>query len=868
MRQGVQNIPDEKNIQPIRKSEEERRLRILIVDDELVSRKKMQKIMNTLGECKAVENGEDALKIATSEIPPDLILLDIMMPGINGYEVCKRLKADKRTSNIPVIFLSAKSEQEDETKGLGLGAVDYITKPFSPAIVKARVQPHLELKKHRDHLGQLVKERTAELTEANEQLKREVEEHNRAEGALLKAKADAEIGNRELIEVNKQLEEAIAKTNEMTVQAEIATVAKSQFLANMSHEIRSPMNGVIGMSGLLLDTNLDQEQRNYAEAVHVSAKSLLNIINDILDFTKIEAGKFDLETIDFDLRTTVEDVCDIHAQRAHNKGLEIACMVYPEVPLQLKGDPGRLRQILFNLVGNAVKFTERGEVVIRVSLGEETHTHTTVRFAVTDTGIGISQNRIDPLFRSFSQLDSSMARKYGGTGLGLAISKQLAEMMGGQIGVESKRGKGSTFWFTAAFEKQPEGKEAPPVLPADIRGKRILVVDNSATNREVLCGYLKSWDCRYGEASSAQEALPLMRHAAENGAPFHLAIIGFMMLGMDGEALGREIKADPALKKTALVMLSSQGQRGDAARIKDIGFAAYLTKPIKSSQLFNCLETVLGEASGRSGIGHEQSFVTRHTLAEAKSSLARILVVEDEIINRNFAVSLLKKLGYHVDAAANGTEAVKILESIPYDAVLMDVQMPGMDGYEVTGIIRDMESKVCNHDIPIIAMTAHAMEGDRERCLEKGMNDYVSKPVEPEKLVEVIERQLAKSSSEEPKATARKDIPDDEGFDGRALPKRFDGDEKLFKRLVKLFLQEVPLQIQELKQALESNDTRLIEKLGHTIKGGSALIDAHSLRDCAFEIEKAGRSRDLNLARRLVNKLEGEYEKFLSGLDF
>ncbi|MBW2609779.1 MAG: response regulator [Deltaproteobacteria bacterium] len=341
-----------------------------------------------------------------------------------------------------------------------------------------------------------------------------------------------------------------------------------------------------------------------------------------------------------------------------------------------------------------------------------------------------------------------------------------------------------------------------------------------------------------------------------------------LTLGVDGEALGRKIKADPVLKKTSLVMLSSQGQRGDAARIKDIGFAAYLTKPIKRSQLFNCLGILLGDILGRKEDGYELSFVTRYTLAEVKNRLARILVVEDEIINRTFALSLIKKLGYRVEAVANGEEAIQKLKSFPYDIILMDVQMPGMDGYEVTRIIRYSGSEVLNHDIPIIAMTAHAMKGDRERCFEKGMDDYISKPVEPDKLVEVIERQLSKSSSKDPKATDDKSISDDEGFDGSDLPKRFDGDNELFKKLLRKLLEEVPLQMEGLKQALESNDASLVEEIGHTIKGGSALLDANSLRDCAFEIEKAGKSCDLNLARTLVQKLESEYKIISSGPDF
>jgi len=495
---------------------------------------------------------------------------------------------------------------------------------------------------------------------------------------------------------------------------------------------------VLGMTGLLLDSALTPEQRDYAETVQASGDGLLQIINDILDFSKIEAGGLELESIDFDLRTTLEDVSDMLAQKVHQKGLDVACLVHPDVPTWMQGDPGRLRQILLNLVSNAVKFTEKGEVVVRVSLDEENDTHATVQFAVTDTGIGIPADHLNRLFKSFSQADASTTRKYGGTGLGLAISKRLCEMMDGEMGVESEDGKGSTFWFTAVLEKQPQRQEALQVLPADILGKRILVVDDNATNRELLSAYLESWGCQFHAASGAQEALCMLRQAVDTGKPFDLVILDHMMPEMDGEALGRAIKTDPALKETVLVMLTSWGRRGDAARMKEIGFSAYLTKPVKHSQLFDCLVTVLGEEPGRAKEDKKPPLVTRHSLAEAKRRV-RILLVEDNIVNQKLATRLLEKMGYRSDAVGNGREAVEALEMAPYDVVLMDVQMPEMDGYEATRLIRDPQSKVRNHHVPIIAMTANAMKGDRERCLGAGMDDYISKPIQPQKLIEVME---------------------------------------------------------------------------------------------------------------------------------
>ncbi|BDI30518.1 hypothetical protein CCAX7_25690 [Capsulimonas corticalis] len=566
-----------------------------------------------------------------------------------------------------------------------------------------------------DELEQRVHERTEELRRAHDELETRVLERTQ-----------------DLAEQKTLLEEQALELVEARDQAVAFTRAKSEFLANMSHEVRTPMNGVLGMTGILLDTDLTPEQRDYALTIRSSGDALMTIINDILDFSKIEAGKMVIETIDFDLNDVIEETLDLFAPRAREKGLEIAALLPTNCPRLLQGDPGRIRQVLSNLLGNALKFTDVGEVVLEVGVIHNCDAYAELRLAVRDTGVGIAPDRQTAVFESFTQADGSTSRKYGGTGLGLTICRQLTDLMGGTIGLESVLGEGSTFWLQMPLKKQRGAEQITMDIPQSLIGRRVLVIDDNATNRTILREQLRSWNCAPLTAASGQEGLDLL-NASEQ--PIDLVIMDMMMPDMNGQETTDALKSNPKFAAIPVILLSSANLEADTPEMARRGFAASLMKPVRKSSLFDTLMTVLDASAG---VSRSRLRLTSIALNSAPIGL-HILLAEDNAINQKVAIRMLEKMGCRIDAVGNGLEAVTALGQIPYDVVLMDVQMPEMDGFEATTAIR-LREQGSGRRTPIIAMTAHTMEGDRERCLLAGMDSYVGKPIKPMELRAEMER--------------------------------------------------------------------------------------------------------------------------------
>ncbi len=759
----------------------------------------------------------------------------------------------------------------------------------------------VELAQHRNHLAEKVEERTSELSEMNSRLQQEVTEKELIESQLLETAKTLKIRNHEL---SLSRDEALQ-----------AAQAKADFLATMSHEIRTPMNGVLGMTGLLLETNLTVNQKYLAETVQTSAEALLTLLNDILDFSKIEAGKLELEHIDFDLHTTLDESLDLLAERAASKHLELTGLIFPDVPTSLKGDPGRLRQILLNLLGNAIKFTNQGEVSIQILKEEETSNDVILRFHVWDSGIGIPDEVQNKLFSSFSQADSSTTRKYGGSGLGLAICKQLVELMGGEIGLASQPEAWSLFWFSLCLQKSPPGNKHEWIPRTDLQGLRMCCIDDNPINLFLLESYAKSWGMETFTTTNPELGISALRQAASAGQPFDLAIIDREMPPNDGMTIGRSIQQEPLLTQTKLVLLATIGERGEATIAHQAGFAAYLTKPIRKMALYNGLATVMGYCYTNQ-VDHVRPLVTRHTVKELQRRCrGKILIVDDHTINQELIVLLLERLGFSSDVANGGREAVSAFGSREYVLILMDCQMPEMDGYEATKHIRQLETHrhqaigivetedhisgqetppdPIPHRVPIIALTANVMPGDREKCLAAGMDDYLSKPIRSEELTFILQRWIpgqGESQSEENlsestpveaadlRAKRSPLVPDpflpfpEEAIKETSSPIKSEilqewqdmGGPDLLNRMLGQFISDASLCLQSIHSALQNHDLIALKEASHGLKGISANVGAIHLRDLASQLENTSQQGHFPTDPKLQGRLENELFKIQS----
>ncbi len=675
------------------------------------------------------------------------------------------------------------------------------------------------------------------------------------------------------------LEQSRAQCRQISENTDNALKIKDEFLANMSHEIRNPMNGIIGMMHVLLDSDLDEEQEKYSKIVYNSARALLTIVNDVLDLSKIEAGKLELDIRDFDLDITIKDIVSLPELQARQKGIDFSYSIDPDIPCRLQGDIGRIRQVINNLTGNAIKFTDSGEVTLNITLKSEDETCANLHFTVEDTGIGIKEDQVEALFESFTQADLSITKKYGGTGLGLAISKLLVEKMEGEIGAQSIEMIGSTFWFTLTLKKQSKKEQTFDFFVQNIDECKVLVLSDGSSLGINFENNLNALKIDYDQAFDETEAMEMLKWAQDENDPFHVVIMEAKESDTAARTLGEKIKNDDDFKDIKLLLLTSVGKQGDAKRFEEIGFAAFLSKPVEKSLLLDCIKAVLSRPPAH---GDNLPIITRYSIIETKKYLRKILIVEDMETNLLTAKALIGKQGYKTDEAKNGLEAVQKHKDNFYDLILMDCQMPVMDGFEATRQIRENEKilKMCH--IPIIAMTGNAFESDREKCFKAGMDDFIAKPVEPDILSEKIKSNLADSMHQAEEEHAEKFQTAGDGivetsqmdlfkenaqadicFNKDKLFERFGDDEEIIEVVLDAFFQEAPELLEKISNAINENDTEDVRSNLHALKGSAANVNADLLRSAALDMETDAKAQNSDSFVSKFEAVQNEYNKFV-----